>query len=87
MAAKDGLKEKASAFQPPALGGAAGGMMGNVMSMIPGQKREEEVPDPNAQMVDPNAVADPNAYVDPNAGYAVDPATGQYYDPNAYAQQ
>merc|ERR1712018_420238 len=54
MAAKDGLKEKASAFQPPALGGAAGGTMGNVMSMIPGQKREEEVPDPNAQMVDPN---------------------------------
>jgi len=84
MAAKDGLKEKASAFQPPALG-AAGGMMGNVMSMIPGQKREEEVPDPNA-VQDPNAMVDPNAQYDPNA-YAVDPATGQYYDPNAYAQQ
>ena len=83
MAAKEGLKEKASAFQPPNLGNVGGGMMGNVMNMIPGQKREEEVPDPNmaAQQMDPNA-----QYVDPNA-MAVDPATGQYYDPNAYQQQ
>ena len=33
------------------------GMLSNVTQLIPGQKREEEVPpvDPNAQMVDPNA--------------------------------
>ena len=82
MAAKQGLQEKASGFQPPNLGNVGGGMLGNITSMIPGQKREEEVPDPNmAQQMDPNA----QGYVqDPNA--MVDPATGQYYDQTAYQQ-
>merc|ERR1712150_386804 len=80
MAAKQGLQEKASGFQPPNLGNVGGGMLGNITSMIPGQKREEEVPDPNmAQQMDPNA----QGYVqDPNA-MAIDPATGQYYDQTA----
>merc|ERR1711910_257630 len=66
----------------PPEGQAPGGMLGNITSMIPGQKREEEVPDPNmAQQMDPNA----QGYVqDPNA--MVDPATGQYYDQTAYQQ-
>merc|ERR1712018_341446 len=82
MAAKQGLQEKASGFQPPNLGNVGGGMLGNITSMIPGQKREEEVLDPNmAQQMDPNA----QGYVqDPNA--MVDPATGQYYDQTAYQQ-
>ena len=82
MAAKDGLKEKAAGFQPPALGNLGGGMLGNLTQMIPGQKREEEVPDPNmmqGQMQDPNMqgqMQDPNAMVDQN-----------YYDPNQQYQQ
>jgi len=51
MAAKDGVKEKASAFQPPNLSGLGGGMMANLTNMIPGQRagQEEVVPDPNMQ--------------------------------------
>merc|ERR1712080_537245 len=37
MAAKQGLQEKASGFQPPNLGNVGGGMLGNITSMIPGQ--------------------------------------------------
>ena len=82
MAAKDGLKDKASAFQPPNLGAVGGGVMGNVMNMIPGQRREEEVPDPNAQqqMMDPNQqMMDPNQQM-------VDPNQYQQYDQTQYQQ-
>merc|ERR1712165_279844 len=72
MAAKDGVKEKASAFQPPNLGQLGGGMIGNLTQMIPGQRREEEVPDPNMQQVDPNQMMDPNQQ--------------QYYDQTQYQQ-
>ena len=71
MAAKDGVKEKASAFQPPNLGALGGGMIGNLTQMIPGQRREEEVPDPNMQ--------DPNQQM-------VDPNQQQYYDQTQYQQ-
>lgn len=62
MAAKDGMKEKAAGFQPPNLGNLGGGVLGNLTSMIPGQRREEEVPNPpdqgyvetGGEMVDPN---------------------------------
>merc|ERR1711944_311058 len=56
MAAKDGLKEKAAGFQPPNLGNLGGGVLGNITQMIPGQRREEEVPNPPEQGVDPNAM-------------------------------
>jgi len=52
MAAKEGMKEKAGAFQPPNLNALGGGMIGNITSMIPGQRREEEVPNPPEQGVD-----------------------------------
>ena len=45
MTAKDGLKEKASTFQPPNLGGMGGSLMQNVTNLIPGRK-EEDVPTP-----------------------------------------
>jgi len=82
MAAKDGLKEKAAGFQPPNLGNLGGGVLGNITQMIPGQRREEEVPNP----VDPNAV-DPNQMVDPNQ-QMVDPNAMQYqqYDQQQYQQ-
>lgn len=50
MAAKDGVKEKASGFQPPNLGNLGGGMMANISNMIPGQRKEEEVPNPPDQI-------------------------------------
>lgn len=71
MAAKEGLKEKASAFQPPNLGNLGGGMLGNITSMIPGQRREEEVPNP------------PDQQVDMSGGEMVDQ---QYYDQSQYQQ-
>merc|ERR1711878_142816 len=79
MSMFSGLANQISGFVASKIGG---GMLGNITSMIPGQKREEEVPDPNmAQQMDPNA----QGYVqDPNA--MVDPATGQYYDQTAYQQ-
>merc|ERR1712110_815349 len=61
MAAKDGVKEKAAGFQPPNLGNLGGGVLGNITQMIPGQRREEEVPNPPEQGVDPNQMVDPNA--------------------------
>lgn len=45
MAAKDGVKEKACAFQPPNLSNLGGGMMAGISNMMPG-RREEEVPTP-----------------------------------------
>ena len=45
MTAKDGLKEKASGFQPPNMGGIGGSLMQNVTNLIPGRK-EEDVPTP-----------------------------------------
>lgn len=45
MAAKDGLKEKAGAFQPPNLQGLGNNLMSGVTNLIPGRK-EEEVPTP-----------------------------------------
>lgn len=80
MAAKDGVKEKAAAFQPPNLGGMGGGMLGNLTQMIPGQRREEEVPNPEGQ--DPNAMMQ-----DPNAQYQQDPNAQYQYDPNAVQYQ
>lgn len=77
MAAKDGVKEKASAFQPPNLGALGGGMIGNLTQMIPGQRREEEVPDPNMQQqVDMSGGGE---MVDPNQQQ-------QYYDQTQYQQ-
>jgi len=84
MAAKDGVKEKASAFQPPNLGNLGGGVLGNITSMIPGQRREEEVPNPpgvdaQGQMVDPNMQGmDQTQMVDPNQY--------QQYDQTQYQQ-
>merc|ERR1712223_214997 len=80
MAAKDGLKEKAAGFQPPNLGNLGGGVLGNITQMIPGQRREEEVPNPPEQGVDPNAMVDPNQMVDPNA------MQYQQYDQQQYQQ-
>jgi hypothetical protein len=80
MAAKAGLQEKAAGFQPPNLGNLGGGVLGNITSMIPGQRREEEVPDPNAQQqMDPNMQG-------MQGGEMVDP-NQQYYDPNQQYQQ
>ncbi len=45
MSAKDGIKEKASNFQPPNLQGIGGSLMQGVTNLIPG-KREEDVPTP-----------------------------------------
>ena len=45
MSAKDGLKEKASTFQPPNLQGLGGSLMQNVTNLIPGRK-EDDVPTP-----------------------------------------
>jgi len=80
MAAKDGVKEKAAGFQPPNLGNLGGGVLGNITQMIPGQRREEEVPNPPEQGVDPNAMVDPNQMVDPNA------MQYQQYDQQQYQQ-
>lgn len=57
MAAKQGMQEKAGAMAANSgnITAMGAGMISNVTSMIPGQRKEEEVPDPNAQMVDPNA--------------------------------
>jgi len=59
MAAKSGMQEKAGAIAANSgnITAMGAGMLSNVTQLIPGQKREEEVPpvDPNAQMVDPNA--------------------------------
>lgn len=79
MAAKDGVKEKASAFQPPNLGALGGGMIGNLTNMIPGQRREEEVPDPNMQQQVDMSGVDPNQQM-------VDPNQQQYYDQTQYQQ-
>ena len=43
--AKDGIKEKASNFQPPNLQGLGNNLMQGVTNLIPGRK-EEEVPTP-----------------------------------------
>lgn len=80
MAAKQGMAEKASGLAANSgnIAAMGSGMLGQVTSMIPGQKREEEVPDPNAQMVDPNA-----------QGYeqqAYDDGTGQYQEQVQYQQ-
>ena len=81
MAAKDGVKEKAAGFQPPNLGNLGGGVLGNITQMIPGQRREEEVPNPPEQGVDPNQMVDPNQQmVDPNA------MQYQQYDQQQYQQ-
>lgn len=73
MAAKAGVQEKAAAFQPPNLGGMGGGVLGNLTQMIPGQRREEEVPNPEMMQGDPNAMMqDPNQMVDPNQQYQYD---------------
>jgi len=45
MTAKEGMKEKASAFQPPNLQGIGGNLIGQVTNLIPG-RREEDVPTP-----------------------------------------
>lgn len=45
MTAKEGIKEKAGAFQPPNLQGIGGNLMGQVTNLIPG-RREEDVPTP-----------------------------------------
>jgi len=73
MAAKEGMKEKAGAFQPPNLNALGGGMVGNVMSMIPGRGGEEQVPNPPEQGVDMSGGSvDPNQMVDPNQQYQYD---------------
>lgn len=83
MAAKDGVKEKASAFQPPNLGNLGGGVVSNVMNMIPGRAGgEEQVPDP-AQQVDPNY----QGQIDPSQQQYVDPSQQQYVDPNQQQYQ
>ena len=54
MSAKDGIKEKASNFQPPNLQGLGGSLMQGVTNLIPG-KKEEDVPtppDPNPPTAD-----------------------------------
>lgn len=47
--AKDGLKEKASGLNAgnlTGIGAMAGGVMGQVQGIIPGMRKEEEVPEP-----------------------------------------
>ena len=45
MTAKEGIKEKASTFQPPNIQGIGGNLIGQVTNLIPG-RREEDVPTP-----------------------------------------
>jgi len=43
---KEGVKEKSSGINLGNVQSMAGGVMGQVQGLIPGMKREEDVPDP-----------------------------------------
>ena len=85
MAAKEGMKEKAGAFQPPNLNALGGGMIGNITSMIPGQRREEEVPNPPEQGVDMSG-GDMSQMQGQMQGQMVDPNQQYQYDQTQYQQ-